>query len=271
MNKLLLALGGLALMTAAAPVARAGAMDSTHTQNPQQTGPQALPVQDMTAGQFNSLFKPLDSASAMSSPFQLVGTTNSGVVESQVFQGTGAAAGYYAYAYQLGVSNASSTTGEPIQVKAASWNFNATPQGTNLLGHGTTYGYVVKDGTVGGLTAPSAPSGQAIQIPSTLSWQAGKTTGNLTAQYYDANTGASSLAAGNNGATFVVLTKQLFNTQLAGILSPDPQTGAPPSVYAPTGGPIEPIPIPEPATLLAWAGLAGGLALARRVRRARVA
>lgn len=267
MNKLSLALGaGLALLTAAAPVAHAGAIDSTQATTP--TGPQALPVQEMTAGQFNTLFTPLDNAGALSSPFQLVGTSNSGVVESQVFKGTGAADGYYAYAYQLGVSNVS-TGDEPIQVKAASWNFNATPQGTNLLGQGTTYGYVIKDGTVGGLTAPSAPDGQMIQVPSTLSWQAGKTTGNLTAQYYDANTGASSLSAGNNGATFVVLTKQLFNTQYAGILSPDPQTGAPPSVYAPTGGPIEPIPIPEPTTLLAWAGLAGGLALARRVRRAR--
>ena len=32
-------------------------------------------------------------------------TSNAGVVESQVFQGTGSLAGLYAYAYQFGVNN----------------------------------------------------------------------------------------------------------------------------------------------------------------------
>jgi hypothetical protein len=42
-------------------------------------------------------------------------------------------------------------------------------------------------------------------------------------------------------------------------------------VYAPQNGVIAPIPVPEPATFLAWAGMAGAVALVRRVRKNRVA
>ena len=53
-------------------------------------------------------------------------TPNAGVVESQVFTGTGAAAGLYAYAYQFGVNNVNDTSvNQPTSVNSASELFNA--------------------------------------------------------------------------------------------------------------------------------------------------
>jgi hypothetical protein len=61
----------------------------------------------------------------------------------------------------------------------------------------------------------------------------------------------------------VVITKQPHTTEFAGILSDKPTTGSFPTVYTATGGEVNPVPIPEPATFLAWAGLIGAGALAR--------
>ncbi|HEY2157371.1 MAG TPA: hypothetical protein VGH33_17215, partial [Isosphaeraceae bacterium] len=108
-------------------------------------------------------------------------------------------------------------------------------------------------------------------VPSSLSWQPGSTIGSIRASYVDPMTSTGPLTPGETSATFVVLSTQppATNFQYAGVLSSSPQQGAP-AVFAPTAGTVSPIPIPEPATVLAWAGMAGAVALARRARKARL-
>jgi hypothetical protein len=69
----------------------------------------------------------------------------------------------------------------------------------------------------------------------------------------------------------VILTNQPFDKNFVNITSNTPQTGAMTAVYAANGTVISPSPVPEPATILAWAGMAGAVALVRRVRRSRIA
>ena len=54
-------------------------------------------------------------------------TPTTGMVDSQVFKGTGAAAGPYAYAYQIAVNNVSDVNGQPTSVNSATLAFNSTP------------------------------------------------------------------------------------------------------------------------------------------------
>ena len=89
---------------------------------------QQLPTPTMTAAEFNSLFKPIQpDVAPIMSPYQFLNTPTTGMVESQVFQGTGPATGLYAYAYQIAVNNVSDTNGEPTSVNSAALAFNATP------------------------------------------------------------------------------------------------------------------------------------------------
>ena len=102
-------------------------------------------------------------------------TPNAGVVESQVFTGTGAAAGLYAYAYQFGVNNVNDTsTNQPTSVNSASMLFNATPVTTNLTNTGNTSAYVITDGQVGGINLPQAAPGSVVQTPSSIAWLPGE-------------------------------------------------------------------------------------------------
>src|SRR5262245_12692559 len=70
---------------------------------------QTLTPTEMSAQEFNSLFTP--STSVLTQSYQFMNTPTSGVVESQVFTGKGAAAGVYAYAYQFGVNKVEDGTG----------------------------------------------------------------------------------------------------------------------------------------------------------------
>lgn len=225
---------------------------------------QNLAMPEMSASQFNSLFTPIDNAPALNSSYQYLGAPVSGNVNSQVFKGTGAADGLYAYAYQVSVNDS-----DPgIHTDSISFKFNATPEGTDLTGLGTpTYAYVVKDGSIGGLTSPVASPGQGIADPTSLSWQPGLTTGTLRAQYVDPSTQTQPLMSGATSSTFVVLSKYGFTTQFVNLQSDNPTTGPYTQVYAATGGQINPVPVPEPATILSWAGVIGGLLAARRYRR----
>ena len=168
---------------------------------------------------------------------------------------------------QTSVKNVNNAQGEPTHVDGASWQFNATPTGTKFAGKGTTYAYAVTNGAVGNLAAPSTG---ATAPP--VSWQPGQNIGSLLANFADSASGFKPLAAGQTSATFVVLSTQppSSNFQYAGVLSSNPQPSAP-AVYSPSAGSISPVPIPEPATVLAWAGMAGAVALARRARKARLA
>src|SRR5262245_7002218 len=146
MNRILTSLAlatGLA-MGLAAPSARAAVI-------------QALETPEMTSAQFNSLFQPMADAPVKTSTFTYLDSPASGVMQSQVFQGTGAAGGLYAYAYQLGVNNVSDSDGNAVNVQSASWKFNATPVGTNFVaGSDKAYAYVIKDGQVGSMSLPHA-------------------------------------------------------------------------------------------------------------------
>ncbi len=79
------------------------------------------------------------------------------------------------------------------------------------------------------------------------------------------------LNAGGNSATFVVISDQPFTHQYVNLQSPNPQIGTLTQVYSASGGTIQPVPVPEPSTVLAWAGMAGAIALVRRVRKSRPA
>jgi hypothetical protein len=261
MNKLMYSVAlatGLALSLAGSP-ARADAI-------------QSLSMADMSASQFNSLFTPIDTAPVLSSSFKYADAPVSGTVNSQVFQGTGAAAGLYAYAYQYALNNVADGDNTPVDLRGTSWKFNATPVGSDLTNTGqNAFAYTIKDGAVGGLAAPVAAAGQGILSPTQLNWLPNTSTGSLLATYFDSAHGLPALQAGATSATFVVLSDKPFTQKFVGVLGSnpiDPQSSLT-SAYSATGGTIQPIPIPEPSTVLAWAGMAGAVALVRRIRKNR--
>ena len=149
---------------------------------------QQLATPTMTAAEFNSLFQPIPGAAPIMSSYQFMNTPTTGMVESQVFQGTGAATGLYAYAYQIAVNNVSDTNGQPTSVNSATLAFNATPTPASFTTGGTPSSvYVVTDGQVGGINLPQAAPGSVIQTPTSVAWMPGSKTGALTFQYLDAD------------------------------------------------------------------------------------
>jgi len=80
---------------------------------------QQLATPSMTAAEFNSLFQPV--AAPILSPYQFMNTPTTGMVDSQVFQGTGTAAGLYAYAYQIAVNNVTTRTVSRPRSTAPRW------------------------------------------------------------------------------------------------------------------------------------------------------
>jgi hypothetical protein len=258
MNKITLALvlGTGLTLSLAAPTAHADAIQTFETPT-------------LSAATFNSQFTPINNA--VLSPFRFSGdTADSGLIQSQVFQGKEGTpeAGKYFYAYQVQVNPAASGA-QPAHVDSASLQFNATPQGSDLTGAGkTAFGYVITGGQVGGLNLSGS------QAPTTLSWQPDTSTGYIRAQYVDPATGAGPLQAGTNSATFGVLSTQpplSMSTNATTVnIGGGAATTTVPVAYSAANGSIEPIPVPEPATILAWAGMAGAVALVRRHRKSRL-
>jgi hypothetical protein len=224
---------------------------------------QTLTPSSLSASEFNNMFTPVTAP--MTSQYQFKNTPLSGVVESQVFQGTGHETGLYAYAYQIGVNPVSDGTGQPTYVNSASMIFNATPVGTNLAGP-TAYAYVVPTGQVGGLNLLQSSPGSVAQTPASIAWYPGTSTGSVTFQYLNPSTGSGPLPAGGTSATIVLISTQPFTQQYVSLQNPNPQTGYP-LAYSPQSGTISQVPAPEPTTILAWAGMIGALAMAQRVRR----
>jgi hypothetical protein len=237
----------------------------------------------MSSTTFDGLFTAMPNAPVISSPFTFQGSQGSptsGNVVSQVFKGTGDAANLYAYAYQYDLNNATDSDNAPVDLKGTSWKFNSTPILSNVTNTGTftsdltstgnTVGaYTIKTGDViGGLGMSGA------QKPSELDWETNAKSGSLLATYFDKTQGISALQGGSNSATFVVLTNQLptqtgKNVSILGSNPIDP-TSPLTSTYSPQNGLIQPAPVPEPATILAWAGMMGAIALVRRVRKGRL-
>lgn len=264
--KLAIALGTGLTLSGIAPASRAASIQQLNTPT-------------LTASQFNTLFTPVTGSTVQNSPINFVGAANAGNIQSEVFHGAAgsAADGLYAYGYKLSVNPGvmNSVSNEPVHVDSTSFQFNATPTGTDFTGLGSpkSYAYVVKDGTVGGLSNTPSADGSTPLVPQSLAWQAGDKTGAIRADFVNPATGAQPLPVGDASATFVVISKQPFTGtfQNAGVLSSDQQTGTNTIVYAPSGGDISAVPIPEPTTILAWAGMAGAAVLVRRIRKNRVA
>lgn len=236
---------------------------------------QSLSPTSLSASTFNSLFEPIASSPAMNSNFTYLGLSPnvSGTIESQVFHGTGAYSGLYAYAYQVDVNNTTDSGGSPVNFQSASFKFGATPVGSDLtnLGH-NSYVYTIADGTVGGLSLPKAAPGQSILSPASLNWAPNTSGGSVLASFVNAATGVPALNAGGNSATFVLLSDKAPTQQFVNVQSPNPvDPTSLTSVYSPTGGTPQPVPIPEPATLLGWAGACGIAAAVRRLRQRRPA
>jgi hypothetical protein len=234
---------------------------------------QSLTPGTLSAAQFNADFAP--TTGVLSNTYTFMNTPTTGVVESQVFQGVGAFSGLTAYAYQFGVNNVSDSTGQPTSVNSASLQFNATPTPVNLVSGpsaATTANssvYVVANGQVGGINLPQAAPGTTVQVPASVAWQPGTSTGSLTFQYLDPTTNSGPLQAGATSGTIVVITDDSQKAMpFVSIQNADPQVGYP-QAYAPTGGKIDQVPAPEPATIIGWTSVVGALALVRRVRRNR--
>jgi hypothetical protein len=229
---------------------------------------QSLATADMSASQFNSLFTPAAGISPLTQNYSFLNTGTAGTVTSEVFTGSAPSdQGLYAYAYQFTVNNsADQTTNEPTSVNSTSMLFNATPVATNFTGTNAS-AYLVTSGTVGSLSSPVGGSGQGVQSPSTIAWQAGTSTGSLSFQYLNPTTGAGPLAAGATSATIIILSTQAPSTQnvFVSLQNPEPQNGYP-VVYSPTNG-IDQVAAPEPATVLGWTTVIAALAVGHRFRR----
>ncbi len=222
----------------------------------------------MTSAEFNQLFTP--TTGVLTNNYTMMNTPTTGMVESQVFQGSSASTqGLTAYAYQFDVNNVNDNDGQPTSVNSASLTFNATPVPATLGSSTASSVYVVTDGAVGGINPAVAAPGYTIQTPSSVAWQPGTATGSLTFQYLNPTTNTGPLQAGANSGTIVVITNEPTTTMpFVSIQNANPQTGYP-QAYAPNGGAIAEVPAPEPATLIGWAGVIGAMAVAHRVRRNR--
>jgi hypothetical protein len=231
---------------------------------------QNLDPATMSAAEFNQDFTP--TTGVLTNSYTFMNTPTTGVVESQVFQGTGQFAGLTAYAYQFGVNNVTDSTGQPTSVNSASLQFNATPQPVSINGSNSSV-FNVTDGQVGGINVPQSAPGSTVQTPASIAWQPGTSTGSLTFQYLNPTNNTGPLQAGATSGTIVVLTNEK-NTSMpfVSIQNANPQVGYP-QAYAPTGGTIAQVPqgseTPEPATIIGWTSVLGALALVRRVRRNR--
>lgn len=230
---------------------------------------QPLDSPELSASAFNSLFKPIAEAPPITAEYKFINTPVSGVVQSQVFEGTGAYEGVYAYAYQFGVKNVTDGTGEATSVNSATLQFNATPVRADLLGTGGAGSavFVVKDGVVGNLSLPVGTEAGVIRGPSSVTWLPGQKTGALAFGYLDAAKSDGPLGAGATSGTIIVLTTEKWTNKLVSLQNANPQIVYP-SAYASEGGPIQEVPVPEPATVLGWAGVLAAVAVAK-ARRAR--
>jgi hypothetical protein len=234
---------------------------------------QQLSPGTLSAAQFNADFAP--ATGVLTNTYTFMNTPTTGVVSSQVFNGVGQYAGLTAYAYQFGVNNVTDNTGQATSVNSASLQFNATPTPVNLLGgpgavtSPNSSVYVVTNGQVGGINLPQAAPGAQVQVPASIAWQPGDKSGSLTFQYLDAKSNTGPLQAGATSGTIVVITSESQTSlPFVSIQNANPQVGYP-QAYAPTGGKIDQVPAPEPATIIGWTSVVGALALVRRVRRSR--
>lgn len=261
----------LALATAAPNAVRAEAMPNSG--DGAATSPQ-FANEVLTPAQFNNLFS--IETDVLTSGFQFVNSPVSGTVRSQVFKGKDgtAAAGLYAYAYQVSsnpVPQAASADGNKQlnDFDGIAFRFNATPIMTNFTGKDTR-SYLV-NGPVGGLVQPSLNSSEQFMSVAGLNYQAilddkkNPISGSLTAAF------TPTLTPDKTSATFVVITKEKPDGKTTVNLRSIDATTSVTEVYKTAKGEIIPNPVPEPTTIVAWAGMLGAVAVARKFRGRRSA
>ena len=127
MNKLTLA---LALGTG---VSLGTAVTTSAVADDDQDEPDAPHRRDVGRRNSTNCSRPIASAPALKESYQFLGAPVAGTVRSQVFEGIGAAAGKYAYAYQVSVSRGKSETGDSAYVDSLSYKFNDTPLETSYV------------------------------------------------------------------------------------------------------------------------------------------
>lgn len=195
---------------------------------PSNAPTQTLGTGILSAAQFAGLFGPLAVAPVMGSSFE-VGAGTEGTFESQVFEGTGAATGLYAYAYQVQVE------GGADGVVSVSIPFDDTPAATRLSGDALNYGYLVVDGAVGKLGAPQGNAGSP--VTASLTWRAGA-HGTLAVSF------SKPLGAGTVSATIVVLADKPPSQQFVTVVGTSPSHEATnlTAVYSPQKGTIAVVP-----------------------------
>ena len=192
-----LALGAGLVLSLAAPNAQADPIVQTLTPT------------TMSASQFNSLFTP--TTTVLTSSYAFHEHPNAGVVESQVFTGTGAAAGMYAYAYQFGVNNAHGHLDQPADQRQQRVDAVQRDSGRHRL-HSTgtnTSAYVVTERSS---RRDQHAAGRARQRRFRRRRRSpgcrGTSTGSLTFQYLNPTTSTGPLAAGAMSGTIVVISTQ---------------------------------------------------------------
>jgi hypothetical protein len=267
MNKLTLALAlgtGLSLGSAFTTPAVADTIKTNQT----------LPTAELSAGRFNELFKPIDNAPAMSATYQFLGSPVSGTVRSQVFAGTGAAEGKYAYAYQVSVNDVKSEAGDSVYVDSLSYKFNDTPLATDYAGGDPVYAYTVSGGQIGGLLGQESGTSEALQKPASVSWIANEVSGALRVHFVDPTRRPPPLDAGTESAAFVVISDAPLPSSVAkefvNVQSDSPTAGEPTRRSTRRAAATSRrCPCPSPARSWPGPGMIGALALVRRVRKNR--
>ena len=143
-----LALGAGLVLGLATPTAHADSMKAS------APVVQNLAPATMSAADFNKDFTA--TTGVLTNTYTFMNTPTTGVVESQVFQGTGNFSGLTAYAYQFGVNNVSDNSGQATSVNSASLQFNATPNPVDLGSGSNAAVYAITDGKVGQIDLPAA-------------------------------------------------------------------------------------------------------------------
>lgn len=237
--------------------------------------PSNLSSTRLSGGEFGTLFRPLALNSKytgfMEKPFNLPAAGIDGMYRTEVFQGIpgGRADGLYAYAFQA--SSLMNNKKQINDLEGVRHDFNSSLVNTSGFTNQSTHALEIStnDGVLGKFKAPTMTSGK-LDAPAALNFRILQdadgqlTQGSLTANFNDG------LTPGQSSSIFAVVSKdapeRLATVNIRGGEFVD--SGMKPVAWQPDSEGRIVVPVPEPASVLAWAGLMGaGLVFARARRR----
>lgn len=236
-----------------------------------------LPSSTLAPEAFLELFEPMGPSGSyngtLKSLVQMPFANIEADIINQVFQGRPGtiADGVFAYAYQINSRTLNGGNKQFKDLEGVRMAFNSTPLNTRPVTGSD--GFVAQiTGPVGDLKEPTLANG-ALDVPGSFQFQRSSDEngnlifGSLTATF------TPRLTPGKNSSIFAVFTneapEELATVNIRGgefVTTPD---GQPPLVVSPKADAPLPPPIPEPSTILAWAGMLGAALAARRYRRRR--